>query len=251
MSESTANEIVADGLEPPPRKRRRAALSCADCKRRKVKCDRGYPACSRCQKGGHPETCFYETPPSDLGLGESVVDGILDPSTSRAYASRVHPDSNSRQFDSNSVLFSTLHAQADRIRQLENRVIGLESVMARYPLGPAISHGSDQMPRPAQSALTPENISSASTLNPESEFREPVDLDVMYFRGKNFKTQFYGSTHPSSLLSQVCVLNRESRNSLIALMITVSGDIGGHERELHSVSISGSGESGAPTNEEA
>src|ERR1700749_211385 len=38
-------------------KRRRLALSCVACRRRKVKCDRTYPTCVRCQKAG--ATCDY------------------------------------------------------------------------------------------------------------------------------------------------------------------------------------------------
>ena len=38
-------------------KRRRLALSCVACRRRKVKCDRTYPTCVRCQKGG--SACDY------------------------------------------------------------------------------------------------------------------------------------------------------------------------------------------------
>src|SRR5271170_512341 len=40
-------------------KRRRIALSCVDCRRRKVKCDRSYPSCLRCKQGGHADSCVY------------------------------------------------------------------------------------------------------------------------------------------------------------------------------------------------
>lgn len=41
-------------------KRKRKALSCFDCRRRKLKCDREYPTCSRCQKAGQADTCSYD-----------------------------------------------------------------------------------------------------------------------------------------------------------------------------------------------
>ena len=44
---------------PHVRKRKRKALSCVDCKRRKLKCDRMYPACGRCIKGGYAHSCQY------------------------------------------------------------------------------------------------------------------------------------------------------------------------------------------------
>lgn len=40
-------------------KRRRLALSCVDCRRRKVKCGRETPACVRCVRGGLGEKCQY------------------------------------------------------------------------------------------------------------------------------------------------------------------------------------------------
>ena len=40
-------------------KRRRLALSCVDCRRRKVKCGRELPTCVRCIKGGNADNCQY------------------------------------------------------------------------------------------------------------------------------------------------------------------------------------------------
>ena len=34
-------------------------MSCVECRRRKVKCDRTYPVCQRCVKGGIGDTCVY------------------------------------------------------------------------------------------------------------------------------------------------------------------------------------------------
>ena len=39
--------------------RRRPAFSCVPCHRRKLKCDREYPACERCRKSGHSHDCIY------------------------------------------------------------------------------------------------------------------------------------------------------------------------------------------------
>jgi hypothetical protein len=48
--------------ERPIRKRRRPALSCAECRRRKVKCDRNNP-CGPCMAYKSP-TCTYTDPPA-------------------------------------------------------------------------------------------------------------------------------------------------------------------------------------------
>lgn len=53
----------------PPRKRRRPALSCVECRRRKIKCDRNHP-CEHCKRNGSNCT-FSDAGPS---VGEQDVD---------------------------------------------------------------------------------------------------------------------------------------------------------------------------------
>lgn len=43
-----------------PRKRRRRTMACTQCRSRKLRCDREYPACGRCQKSKTPTACTYE-----------------------------------------------------------------------------------------------------------------------------------------------------------------------------------------------
>ncbi|KAH9843124.1 uncharacterized protein C8Q71DRAFT_236297 [Rhodofomes roseus] len=47
-----------DVHEPPKKKRRRQALSCTECKRRKIKCDRAQP-CGPCTRRGEPQKCQW------------------------------------------------------------------------------------------------------------------------------------------------------------------------------------------------
>lgn len=42
------------------RKRRRRTLACTQCRSRKLRCDREYPACGRCQKSKSASACTYE-----------------------------------------------------------------------------------------------------------------------------------------------------------------------------------------------
>ena len=210
------NQAEHDGLNQPPRKRRRAALSCLDCKRRKVKCDRGYPACSRCQKGGHANTCTYETAPPDFAPGESLlglnekVDTLqnsehidpLAPSRTLAQRNRLDPIPGAPLANSSGGHSSTFQTPADRIRQLESKIIGLESAMTRNHGAPLHPKTWDQGHSATYPILSPSNFSTSSTLQ-DIEWREPVDLALMNFRGKKFKTQFYGASHPTSLISRV------------------------------------------------
>ena len=56
-------------------KRRRIALSCINCRRRKVKCDRITPACIRCQKGGIADQCLYVPYKGDEAQSSATLEG--------------------------------------------------------------------------------------------------------------------------------------------------------------------------------
>lgn len=45
---------------PRARKRRRRTMACTQCRSRKLRCDREYPICGRCQKSKNPTQCTYE-----------------------------------------------------------------------------------------------------------------------------------------------------------------------------------------------
>src|ERR1700755_3574115 len=58
-SSSAVRPASPDAAGGSERKRRRKVLSCYDCRRRKLQCDRGMPACGRCTKAGQAATCIY------------------------------------------------------------------------------------------------------------------------------------------------------------------------------------------------
>ncbi|KHN98214.1 C6 zinc finger domain containing protein [Metarhizium album ARSEF 1941] len=61
-----------DGDQPPARKRQRVRLSCLECRRRKLSCDRGFP-CERCIKSGTPDRCSYESRNGEVVSASSGV----------------------------------------------------------------------------------------------------------------------------------------------------------------------------------
>lgn len=196
-SNGTAQEERSPHDGTPAAKRRRIAFSCLDCRRRKLKCDRIFPSCSRCQKGGHPESCTYDTEAVESTITQSSGERnrTRDFSTTNGHgASRIVPrlPSVARSFaaDEGEEAYSRAHpedttarlyAQEERIRQLEYRIIGLERV----------THG----------ARSPEL--TQAELKIHSNPRVAVDKETMIFRGKHFKTQFYGASHHTSYLSHV------------------------------------------------
>src|SRR2546421_2065475 len=125
-----------DDFHPSERKRRRKALSCYDCRRRKLRCDRDYPSCSRCQKAGQADSCIYESDPPEPKehgdgekpeLGATVTafeTGRIIPTASNTQPS-IEPSSTlDRHFTD--VSSSKLVLQARRIAQLESRLASLE-----------------------------------------------------------------------------------------------------------------------------
>ncbi|RAO66923.1 uncharacterized protein BHQ10_002935 [Talaromyces amestolkiae] len=60
LDPESANNTNNSPSETRPRKRRRRTVACTQCRTRKLKCDREYPACSRCLKSGIPDRCKYE-----------------------------------------------------------------------------------------------------------------------------------------------------------------------------------------------
>jgi hypothetical protein len=85
MSEpANFTQLQSTAPQPPPRKRRRPALSCEQCRRRKIKCDRAYP-CSQCLQS-KTGSCSYspdtirrlrhvnETPPVQAVPASSSLD---------------------------------------------------------------------------------------------------------------------------------------------------------------------------------
>lgn len=175
----------------PPRKRQRVRLSCLECRRRKLSCDRGYP-CERCLKSGTPDRCTYETrpgiapPQKPAGLPLSQYDGRLSLSND----SLVRKD-GVRDFD--------------RIRRLEIEVTQLKNLLAK-------SVGSDgtitlnespaAAPRPEAAELIPE------TKLPEfMQYGHDADNEMRFFRGKEFRTRYFGPHNASMAFSQLTGLS--------------------------------------------
>ncbi|KAK5662875.1 hypothetical protein OQA88_6286 [Cercophora sp. LCS_1] len=178
-----------DGDRPPPRKRQRIRLSCLECRRRKLSCDREFP-CSRCLQSGTPDRCEYETrpglaPPNKLGLAQSALAG-LDvrlslPSSGGESAALFRRAGDIRE--------------ADRIRRLELEVAQLKGLLSKQVSGSldgsTVNDHSPPLHRPendeAEVEATPPPPIFAPTQDPFTENEE-----LRFFRGKEFKTRYFG-----------------------------------------------------------
>ena len=183
-------------IPQPVRKRRRKAFSCVDCKRRKVKCDRAWPACGRCVKGGHQDTCQYISHDGALVPDNDNVEEVDesvggDERARNRNGSVILQDFPGHQPDqgdllTNSYFLSTMRQQEEKIGQLESRIVGLEKLM----------NWNDR--KRTFSQMTQGQIPVTLTTALQDETHKTI-----VFKGKGFKTSFHGSTSSYGLARQV------------------------------------------------
>lgn len=195
------------------RKRRRTALSCVHCRRRKLRCDREYPSCGRCRRGGHSESCTYAEGRLEISTGEGEPKSARDVDDDRPRAS------NPVSIGSTTTVAGNAPVQlpeniAVRLAMQDERIALLESRLARYETAPA--------PRRGESGTLDRNrieMSSVCTDVRVAERKGQKKIDQMFFKGKGFKTSFYGPSMPTSLLGQVRLdftsLRRSSLNAAV------------------------------------
>ena len=169
------------------RKRRRKALSCFVCRSRKLKCDREYPACSRCRNAGQPQSCIYESVPSEA---ENTDKSCLVPEEDPRLRGKAPidllqvsgPTAPLEYLPDHDSMSARLLLQAKQISHLETRLALLESTSAM------------------QSEETSEALKACSM---GSEPRGPKSFEPMFFHGEAFSTQFYGASDATALFAHV------------------------------------------------
>ncbi|OCK76825.1 hypothetical protein K432DRAFT_428448 [Lepidopterella palustris CBS 459.81] len=156
--------------------RKRKVLSCFNCHRRKLRCGREYPTCSRCQKAGHANTCFYD---ERLRQPKRMVSSVPQP---------LRPNSPTKQLAPSNGPFINPAAHLRQSNRIENRLLALEPCQTsssgiRQVLGEYLSPSRAEKPPAVEVAL------------------EPTLSEAITFKGNNFKTQYYGSTSPTSTIA--------------------------------------------------
>ncbi len=198
--DSAPNDHSPQDDTQPSSKRRRIALACLDCRRRKLKCDRLFPACTRCQRGGHSDTCTYDADAIEMVASPASMEKIR---TAPMHRENAIPDVNQlpkQPATPNSFVqhhgFDTDNSSIGRLQthiyQLENRLIGLERIL----------HGSRHWPEKSRRVDPTKDAHLNALRDPDPDVEE-----LMMFRGSSFKTQFYGATHHTSSLSHVGSIN--------------------------------------------
>lgn len=217
-------------------KRRRIALSCVDCRRRKVKCDRTYPQCVRCQKGGYGDKCVYVR-----HTGPDNQDGIPTPEDERErrsasdiswvdeatqYQDTAHNnEARANQPSANAITSSapprsakppdhvdrdTTISQERRLAQLHGRLMELETMV--YAAG-----GKPTSAEMNFGLLNPMGPGANRDPNYYSDKYTLADHEKVLLRGKSFKTQYFGPSNSLAILLQFEDLSKFIREILLAL----------------------------------
>jgi len=214
-------------------KRRRIALSCVDCRRRKVKCDRTYPSCDRCQKGGYGDKCVYVP-----HTGAASSSGLPTPEDGRHRQSRAATEASwddgaeqhqaaarsheatvqRREADpgtaSNAQVQSAPQPAPDsrdrKIAQLHGRLIELETMV--YSAG-----GKPTSHEMIVGLYNPMGPGGNRERNPFSDKYALAEHEKALLRGKSFKTQYFGPSNALAILLQFEDLSKFVREILLCL----------------------------------
>ncbi|MCJ1445376.1 MAG: hypothetical protein MMC23_005881 [Stictis urceolatum] len=217
----------------PSTKRRRKALACYDCRRRKLKCDRLWPACSRCIKAGQPNACRYDSIPSpaagaagaqgchreestsadEVGeVGPSLADAVhvLAPRQLGPTAGLVRKARGETGVGAGAEVSSKSVLQARRIERLEERVGRLED--RSVGAGGARAWEGKEAWR--------------GTGGGEGE-KGGMGIDMMFFKGKGVRTVYYGGSQPTSMISQFPELRSFMKDTILQYpsLARVQGDL--------------------------
>ncbi|OAA34947.1 C6 zinc finger domain containing protein [Metarhizium rileyi] len=206
-----------DGDQPPARKRQRVRLSCLECRRRKLSCDRGFP-CERCIKSGTPDRCSYE---SRNGEVVNASSGIPPP----------FAQLDSRRFGiggGEGLSGFTSREDHERIRRLELEIAQLKNQLTR-PGGTGSFDGSTVAATDSPATRKDESLNEGEGA-PRPDVQECIEAGSMsgekgelrFFRGKGFRTRYFGPHNASMAfveLTGLCPFMRETADEWLRPVI--------------------------------
>ncbi|ETN42487.1 uncharacterized protein HMPREF1541_01643 [Cyphellophora europaea CBS 101466] len=176
-------------------KRRRLALSCVDCRRRKVKCGRELPSCVRCIKGGHGDACKYVS--YDDKSGDLLTPTDESPEERRAASDAEESWTeeaetyyrHSKGGATSKTAYAVKRTAPQRsLEELQERVFELETYVRSAGSRPVSSEMFLGMGHPQGPGSRPKDTNQ--------------DFERSLLRGRSFKTQYTGPSNAASLLLQ-------------------------------------------------
>ncbi|KAK1958575.1 hypothetical protein LY78DRAFT_751070 [Colletotrichum sublineola] len=190
---SPTNSRDDDENSQHPRKRQRVRLSCLECRRRKLSCNRGYP-CQRCLKSGTPDRCTYETKSGVVLNASSGVPPAFAQLDSRRNGELAMPGK-----EADMSVIREAAKDHDRIRRLELEVSQLKTQLTRQAMssfdGSTIAGTNSPHTQKDETGETPAADPCANNSEMQSCWHQYSDGDkseLRFFRGKEFRTRYFG-----------------------------------------------------------
>ncbi|KAJ5923445.1 hypothetical protein N7454_008690 [Penicillium verhagenii] len=177
-----------------PRKRRRPALSCEQCRRRKVRCDREMP-CGPCIKSHPPMNCVY------VDEGKAAVEARVEPSlTSDSHSDRrrASPRAGAGQGSADRARIAQLEHS---VRALEDRVQDLEQQGLNGNTGRCL--GANSQPS-SGSIVHPEVDRSGGPEQPQTLI-SPLAPRI---KNEHERVKLFGTTHWALVFQQFRLLRQ-------------------------------------------
>lgn len=172
--------------QPRARKRQRVRLSCLECRRRKLSCDRGFP-CERCIKSGTPDRCSYESRSGEVVHASSTL---------------LAPDRDDDH----------------RLRRLELEIAQLKSQLGRPYDGSTLGGTHSPQPDEDETMEVQECIEAVNLSGEKGELR--------FFRGKGFRTRYFGPHNASMAfveLNGLCPFMKETADEWLRPVVLHDG----------------------------
>lgn len=159
------------------RKRKRRTFSCLQCRRRKLKCDQVQPSCSRCK--GQDIECVFENPTINNKPTEAK-----NPISTQPHADTPASLNN---------IITPPQGQYANAASIRNT--NLEALQSEGTWGLLGDQAASSLIRERPAVMS----DSLHLLEPP----KPLKTENIIFRGKNFRTQYYGGSNPTSLIGDV------------------------------------------------
>ncbi|KAF4123649.1 Fungal specific transcription factor domain [Geosmithia morbida] len=212
-----------DHPNQPARKRQRVRLSCLECRRRKLSCDRGFP-CERCIKSGTPDRCSYESRNGEVVNASSGI----PPPFAQLDARRLGIGDSLSPRDSD-----VIRQDHDRIRRLEHEISQLKNIIQRGGAGSSSLDGSTLAGTGSSPGTQKEDGAAGHVPDglPRPEVQECIEAtnqmsgengELRFFRGKGFRTRYFGPHNASMAfveLTGLCPFMRETADEWLRPVI--------------------------------
>lgn len=233
-------DVSAESTNTPvKRRRRRRTAACAQCRNRKLKCDQEYPICGRCAKGPRPSDCTYQdatqhqlptgsnsstSQPPVAVWGETSTVRVPDhngvAAAGREPSSTDRPELNQTQPEAG---VSTLGVDGDESGQCNSGLQSNSQFIKRHLDYTPSSKRRKTFPNEAPGLGG--NILEDDELYSRDHRSQFLDIPTKtYWRGKDSRSRFYGSSLVINMISEVCFLCLLCLTSTLPWILILTGE---------------------------